>query len=111
MLRSPRRWFYQIVIGALAAMDHNDADFGAFNLGNSPTVTLSDQTMTAEQALGKQPKSGRLLWHPCGMRRIWSGMSKARSLLEFETKADVADKSRYFVSSLHDKVQHGADQT
>lgn len=86
-----------IVAGILAAMEYN-TPFEIFNLGNSHPVKLLELVEQLERALEKKAERQFLPFRPGDVPITWADITKARRLLGYEPRVQLADGIERFVT-------------
>jgi len=91
-----------IIEGIIGAM-RNLQGYDIFNLGESQTVPLRDLISLLEQALGKKAQVEELPEQPGDVPITYAEISKARRLLGYDPKVDIAEGVGWFVQWFRDK--------
>ncbi|HKS31834.1 MAG TPA: GDP-mannose 4,6-dehydratase [Chthoniobacterales bacterium] len=86
-----------IIQGAVAALNYDDARWDIFNLGESETVPLKDLIEAIETAIGKKAKINRLPEQPGDVPLTCADISKARRLLGYKPTTKLQDGLPKFV--------------
>ena len=86
-----------IIAGVLAAMAY-EARYEVFNLGNSQPVKLIDLVHSLESAIGKRALLDFQAPQPGDAPLTWADISKARRLLDFEPRTDLASGLERFLA-------------
>ncbi len=86
-----------IIQGVMAALKYEGELFDIFNLGESETIQLKDLIAALEVALGKKAKINRLPEQPGDVPRTCADISKARRLLGYAPRTNLADGLPRFV--------------
>ncbi|MBV9009376.1 MAG: GDP-mannose 4,6-dehydratase [Verrucomicrobia bacterium] len=86
-----------IIQGVLAALEYNGPMFDIFNLGENETVQLSELIAQMEAAVGKKAKINILPEQPGDVPLTCADISKARRLLGYAPKTNLAEGLPKFV--------------
>ena len=86
-----------ILQGILACLDYNGPICDVFNLGESQTTTLSELIASIESALGKKAVIEKLPDQPGDVPLTYADISKARALLNYSPKTQIAEGIPKFV--------------
>jgi UDP-glucuronate 4-epimerase len=95
-----------IIEGIIGAM-RNLQGYDIFNLGESQTVPLRDLISLLEQALGKKAVVEELPEQPGDVPITYAEITKARRLLGYDPKVDIAEGVGRFVQWFRDKSKVG----
>ena len=87
-----------IIQGILACLDYDGPICDVFNLGESQTTTLSELIASIESALGKKAVIEKLPEQPGDVPLTYADISKARSLLNYSPKTQIAEGIPKFVN-------------
>jgi UDP-glucuronate 4-epimerase len=80
-----------ILQGILACLDYDGPICDVFNLGESQTTTLSELISSIESALGKKAAIEKLPEQPGDVPLTYADISKARALLNYSPKTQIAE--------------------
>ena len=86
-----------ILQGILACLDYDGPICDVFNLGESQTTTLSELISSIESALGKKAAIEKLPEQPGDVPLTYADISKARALLNYSPKTQIAEGIPKFV--------------
>ena len=86
-----------ILQGMLACLDYNGPICDVFNLGESQTTTLSELISSIESALGKKAVIEKLPEQPGDVPLTYADIGKARTLLNYNPKTQIAEGIPKFV--------------
>jgi UDP-glucuronate 4-epimerase len=86
-----------ILQGMLACLDYNGPICDVFNLGESQTTTLSELIYSIESALGKKAVIEKLPEQPGDVPLTYADIGKARTLLNYSPKTQIAEGIPKFV--------------
>ena len=86
-----------IVQGILASLDRA-YPYEIINLGNSKTESLIDFINTIEKHLGKKAKRNMLPMQPGDVHKTFADITKAKQLLQFEPKTNIAEGIEKFIN-------------
>ena len=86
-----------ILQGMLACLDYNGPICDVFNLGESQTTTLSELISSIESALGKKAVIEKLPEQPGDVPLTYADIGKARTLLNYSPKTQIAEGIPKFV--------------
>lgn len=86
-----------ILQGILACLDYDGPICDVFNLGESQTTTLAELITSIESALGKKAIIEKLPDQPGDVPLTYADISKARALLKYSPKTQIAEGIPKFV--------------
>lgn len=86
-----------ILQGILACLDYDGPICDVFNLGESQTTTLTELITSIESALGKKAIIEKLPDQPGDVPLTYADISKARELLKYSPKTQIAEGIPKFV--------------
>ncbi|MCJ7545228.1 MAG: GDP-mannose 4,6-dehydratase [Deltaproteobacteria bacterium] len=95
------------IIGGIMGAVRNLRGYDIFNLGESQTVPLRDLISLLEQALGKKAVVEELPEQPGDVPITYAEITKARRLLGYDPKVDIAEGVGRFVQWFRDKSKVG----
>lgn len=89
-----------IVSGIRAAMDYRGSDYAVINLGSGRPVQLTTMVDLLEEALDRPVEREHLPEQPGDVPRTWAKIDRAKQLLGYEPRVDLAEGIQHFVDSL-----------
>jgi UDP-glucuronate 4-epimerase len=93
-----------IISGIIAASNYDKADFEIFNLGGSATTTLGELIALIEGATEKEAIIEQLPDQPGDVPRTYADVSKARELLGYEPRTQIAEGIHKYVDWLRQRA-------
>lgn len=89
-----------IVSGIRAAMDYRDSDYAVINLGSGRPVQLTMMVDLLEETLDRSVERKHLPEQPGDVPRTWAKIDRAKQLLGYEPRVDLAEGIQRFVASV-----------
>ncbi|MCA1594020.1 MAG: GDP-mannose 4,6-dehydratase [Acidobacteria bacterium] len=86
-----------IIAGVRAAIDYDASDYEIINLGESRTVSLGELIGLLEKELGRAAIIERQPLQPGDVPQTFADIKKARALLGYDPRTDIAEGIRQFV--------------
>jgi UDP-glucuronate 4-epimerase len=92
-----------IIEGVRAAVDYEASDYEVINLGESRTVELRELISLLEKELGREAVIDRQPLQPGDVPQTFADITKARRLLGYNPRTDIAEGVRRFVEWFRSK--------
>ena len=88
------------VVNGIFSASFKSYDFEIINLGNSKPISLFDFIKTIERITGKKARIKKMPKQTGDVEKTWANVVKARELLQWEPKVDIAEGLKKYIEWL-----------